>query len=721
MLGLTQCLTPKRRNAHKGIRSLYIFLFLVTLMFCTKAQALEKQECFMEPEKAELVRVIWNNTKNEVEDHLLQVRDGTTSALYNTQVRIQNLLTMAIDCENTQILEELSEILYGAFVDKPFKVWANEDGKESVLHSSQFLYAVAVAVNAIADFSEDLRTPPMEKLAAKASDILSQYYHRWIFEKHPDFSTEAWGCNGGASLRPTGGMTYSAWVRVNDGDLGGWIVGITDWTVLLRIKNGKPEARVYTDSQNILAGTASINDGAWHHVALVFKPSTSNASGVMRVYVDGVLDSQRNDIKGDVRSRGSRLYIGGYPFGDGDQHLRGTIDEVHLYSKALSGNEIQALNGCAGRSLENCPAQNEIVAHWNFENGGKDTVGYQDLSRGGFNLPLTSNPPKNDEPRHPVFSAKPRFGNSPLFNGKTDFYATHEWGHGTHTHRWHLIGKLSGSLKDGPEDPDYCHAVRDQDMWIIVGLTELLSAHERDPNLFEQTPSSLYSDYLNLGLELIESRTSVANGRADFDVGAWDEHQDFKYSGYFGDSFPENGDMSPLSDISWDIGHSIRFVHVFRTLNDHRSITGSSFPDENILESLANQYADAVFNGDFMYPSFSNYFNGTNGWYRVGFHNPHFGYGPSDLSSFAYTGGYGFWARYNPVIKDINNALWDLAMSTDPTQIEHRKNTFGMVWDENDRGEPEHQCLLYSDLCDEPIDIDNSLDMLMFLPVFSAH
>lgn len=42
-----------------------------------------------------------------------------------------------------------------------------------------------------------------------------------------------------------------------------------------------------------------------------------------------------------------------------------------------------------------------------------------------------------------------------------------------------------------------------------------------------------------------------------------------------------------------------------------------------------NQYVYRVFNGDYSHPLFHNYFDGSDGWYRVGYNGPEFGYPPS--------------------------------------------------------------------------------------------
>ena len=86
---------------------------------------------------------------------------------------------------------------------------------------------------------------------------------------------------------------------------------------------------------------------------------------------------------------------------------------------------------------------------------------------------------------------------------------------------------------------------------------------------------------------------------------------------------------------------------------------------------FANQFAYRVFNGDFEYPLFSNYFDGTNGWYRVDYDKrKNFGYGPSDMSITAYSGGFMFWKDYNPDIKIIANSLYALIHTSNQEKLD---------------------------------------------------
>jgi predicted Zn-dependent protease with MMP-like domain len=135
--------------------------------------------------------------------------------------------------------------------------------------------------------------------------------------------------------------------------------------------------------------------------------------------------------------------------------------------------------------------------------------------------------------------------------------------------------------------------------------------------------------------------------------------------------FPTNSNFAPVENIGWDLSHARRFVNVFQTLYETKDYLGLNFPGDNILKMFANQFAYRVFNGDFEYPLFSNYFDGTNGWYRVDYDKrKNFGYGPSDMSITAYSGGFMFWKDYNPDIKIIANSLYALIHTSNQEKLD---------------------------------------------------
>ena len=103
-----------------------------------------------------------------------------------------------------------------------------------------------------------------------------------------------------------------------------------------------------TDQDNTGAerylGTISINDGAWHHVAV------SVVDNVADFYTDGVFDVQRTYTAGagnaSVGTQTSNMQIGARSNDDGARNsnlFNGLIDDVRIYNRALSPAEVLQL------------------------------------------------------------------------------------------------------------------------------------------------------------------------------------------------------------------------------------------------------------------------------------------------------------------------------------------------------------------------------------------
>lgn len=227
----------------------------------------------------------------------------------------------------------------------------------------------------------------------------------------------------------------------------------------------------------------------------------------------------------------------------------------------------------------------------------------------------------------------------------------------------------------------YCNSVTDTDLWIIAGVSSFVAAHLVDSALVGSISNlHFYKNiYLPIANDLIISRISTTNilnfedslvWGADFDNGIADDYPDNRFAGYNNPNvYPTINDVSWAHDLGWDFSHSRRFVNVFQTLYDTKNILGFNFPSSNIMAMFANQFAYKVFNKDFEYPLFSNFFDGTNGWFRVGYASrPNFGYGPSDFSTSTLTGGFCNWSVYNPDINKIANSLYSLIHTNDTTK-----------------------------------------------------
>lgn len=107
----------------------------------------------------------------------------------------------------------------------------------------------------------------------------------------------------------------------------------------LRLKtDGRPSFGVrsgYTNGGEQL-GRGSVADGRWHLVTGMRKGAT------ISLYVDGALHGSMTATSSDL-SNAARLLIGAYT--PTEQHFRGSIDDVRIYTRALSGSEVAELYG----------------------------------------------------------------------------------------------------------------------------------------------------------------------------------------------------------------------------------------------------------------------------------------------------------------------------------------------------------------------------------------
>jgi len=86
---------------------------------------------------------------------------------------------------------------------------------------------------------------------------------------------------------------------------------------------------------------SKLNPGQWTHVAFTF----DNSDGMVSLYINGNKEG-RGVIAGSLTSSGCELRIGDqscYPGGTGTEVFQGVIDEVRIFSRALSSEEIRLL------------------------------------------------------------------------------------------------------------------------------------------------------------------------------------------------------------------------------------------------------------------------------------------------------------------------------------------------------------------------------------------
>jgi len=240
-----------------------------------------------------------------------------------------------------------------------------------------------------------------------------------------------------------------------------------------------------------------------------------------------------------------------------------------------------------------------------------------------------------------------------------------------------------------PPKLSYQYAMLDDDLWVIATAAELLGANANDPALVPMSSQEQVQllDAVKEGVSLFQHKRflhsetrdfhGVLVGSASYFDGDLDDHPDSQYSGVTSEAFPDEAAKKSRPNTSWDISHSYRIPVFLRSLYDNRKATGLNFPSYHDLQLVANQYVYKVFQGNFQRPLFNNYFDGSNGWYRVAYHGGQFGYPPAQFCDAHSSNrpclvagtvqGWGLIAFANPDLVELEHAIFRLAADPSPS------------------------------------------------------
>lgn len=176
-----------------------------------------------------------------------------------------------------------------------------------------------------------------------------------------------------SSLHSSRELTVTAWFRLHD-DQPSWQALIWKGDLPDRYPFGNREFGIYYQSRGYMHLCAApvgrahsgqlyvdtpggvVEPGRWYHVAAVLSTSES----FMRIYVNGDLQASRPFRRSGVRDSTGPIWIGGIP-GTG-AHLRGMMDEVRVWGRALTASEIR-------RNMNLTPARGEadLLARYSFD------------------------------------------------------------------------------------------------------------------------------------------------------------------------------------------------------------------------------------------------------------------------------------------------------------------------------------------------------------------
>lgn len=115
--------------------------------------------------------------------------------------------------------------------------------------------------------------------------------------------------------------------------------GLSPGSYLFSVSNGRVGFHLFLNGASTpLTGRSLVpNDGQWHHIAGTYDGSE------MRVYLDGVLDGSMA-AEGDIDRIDSDVWLGRLV--DGSYPFTGSMDEVRIYERSLSEDEVKQIYRC---------------------------------------------------------------------------------------------------------------------------------------------------------------------------------------------------------------------------------------------------------------------------------------------------------------------------------------------------------------------------------------
>lgn len=153
-------------------------------------------------------------------------------------------------------------------------------------------------------------------------------------------------------------QTISLWLKPSDTSNNEWIINLgPSWHYELSIRSNKLAFSTHDSSSNYLycTGTTNLSNNNFYHITTTYNNTTKEKN----IYINGILDKtctqQESNIAGTTNQT---ISIGG------GSYISGLIDEIRIYNRALSPEEVKQLYNYA-------PGP---IGYWKFDEGVGTTV-----------------------------------------------------------------------------------------------------------------------------------------------------------------------------------------------------------------------------------------------------------------------------------------------------------------------------------------------------------
>ena len=177
-------------------------------------------------------------------------------------------------------------------------------------------------------------------------------------------------CGNGTDLQITGALTLSVWTKLSSSvgsqsciiskDNGSSQRAFSLWGII----TNKPVFYIWNGGANYnVGGTTNIADDTWHHVAVVYVPSTS-----LRIYVDGILEgTNTTSIPASINNASQNLYLG--QFASSLFEFKGLMDSVSIFNSDQSSNILSIYNGGVPNTISGATAHYKMGEDSTFSGG----------------------------------------------------------------------------------------------------------------------------------------------------------------------------------------------------------------------------------------------------------------------------------------------------------------------------------------------------------------
>ncbi|MHC5060400.1 MAG: LamG domain-containing protein [Planctomycetota bacterium] len=178
-------------------------------------------------------------------------------------------------------------------------------------------------------------------------------------------------CGDSGAFDFSGAFSLAAWVKSDAPDSWERVVGRLDTVSNSGYFLGKTttgdgvwEFATWVAGTRVIIKSDSVPTGGWQFVV-----ATRDADGTMKLYIDGILQPQTGTNPGVINSSGDLLIGANYNLKKA--FFDGLIDEVKIYGKALSVDDVDSLyNEVVGVA----EGQGGLEAYWALDDNAADTI-----------------------------------------------------------------------------------------------------------------------------------------------------------------------------------------------------------------------------------------------------------------------------------------------------------------------------------------------------------